>query len=137
MQTEIEAKFLNINHDEVRAKLKILGAKLEQPSTVYKRYNLDFSDKSLEKKGGWVRVRSNGTFVTLTYKQLDEWTVDGVKEAEVEVSDFDETIKILEAVGLKARSFQITKREIWKYKDTEIVLDEWPWVKQFIEIEGP
>ena len=31
MNTEIEAKFLNIDHDAIRAKLEALGGVLEQP----------------------------------------------------------------------------------------------------------
>jgi adenylate cyclase, class 2 len=136
MQTEIEAKFLDVNHDELRAKLKKLGARLEQPMQTLTRVNMDFADRSLAKKGGWVRVRSDGNKTTLTYKELGSWTLHGVKEVEVVVSNFEATKKLLEAIGLSAYSYQVTKRETWTYKSAEVVLDEWPWTKPYIEIEG-
>ncbi|HTE22181.1 MAG TPA: class IV adenylate cyclase [Candidatus Limnocylindria bacterium] len=137
MQTEIEAKFLNVNHDKLRAKLKELGAECAQPMQVLTRVNMDFKDKSLSEKGGWVRVRGDGKKATLAYKELGSWTLHGVKEIEVNVSDFADTQKLLEAIGLEVYAYQVTKRETWEYKGAEIVLDIWPWVKPFIEIEGP
>lgn len=136
MQTEIEVKFLNVDHDEVRAKLKKLGAVLEQPMQVLTRVRMDFKDRSLAKRGGWVRIRSDGQKTTLTYKELSEWTLHGVKEVEVNVSDFADTQKLLELIGLEVDSYQVTKRETWKYKGAEVVLDIWPWVKPYIEVEG-
>ena len=32
---------------------------------------------------------------------------------------------------------QETKRETWKLGEAEVVIDEWPWLEPFIEIEGP
>jgi adenylate cyclase class 2 len=32
---------------------------------------------------------------------------------------------------------QETKREIWHLGDAEVVIDEWPWITPFIEIEAP
>src|SRR5690606_30924057 len=77
-----------------------------------------------------------GHRVTMTYKQYDELTVTGTKEIEVEVSDFTATVAILEQAGLPAHTYQETRRETWRLGDVEIVLDEWPWVKPYIEIEG-
>jgi adenylate cyclase class 2 len=73
----------------------------------------------------------------MTYKQIDSLTLDGVKEIEVTVSDFDQTVALLAAAGLRQGSFQESKRETWQLNDVEIVLDEWPWLKPYIEIEGP
>lgn len=33
-------------------------------------------------------------------------------------------------------SFQESRRETWKYDDIEIVIDEWPWLKPYVEIES-
>lgn len=137
MQTEIEVKFLGTDHDVVRAKPVSLGAKCVQPMTTMKRYNMDFPDKKLEKNGGWLRVRDMGNKITLTYKNLESWTLTGVSEIEVEVSDFEKTHELLTAIGMTNKGHQITRRETWTHQDVEIVLDEWPWIKPFIEIEGP
>lgn len=137
MQTEIEAKFLNIDLDEIREKLKAAGAKLEHPMSLMRRKNFDFNDLSLEKIGGWVRLRDEGDKITLAYKQLNHRGLDGTKEVSVEVSDFDETSLLLEQIGLEQKSYQETKRESWTIQGVQVELDEWPWVKPFIEIEAP
>jgi adenylate cyclase class 2 len=72
MQTEIEAKFLNVDHSTIRKKLKKVGAVRIQSVRLMRRKNFDFKDLSLEKeKSGWVRVRDEGDKVTLSYKQLN------------------------------------------------------------------
>ncbi len=134
MDSEIEAKFLDIDHDEIRDKLKILGADCEQPIRLMRRVTIDTPD--MKSKNAFLRVRDEGHRVTMTYKQFDELSVDGTKEIEVTVSDFDKTVQLLATVGLPYGSFQESKRETWRYGDVEIVLDEWPWLKPYIEIEG-
>ena len=134
MNTEIEVKFVNVNHDTVREKLNEIGAQLEQPMRLMKRVTIDSGE--LKAKNAFLRVRDQGDKVTLTYKQFDELSVSGAKEIEVTVSDFDETVKLLAAAGLPHGSFQETQRETWKLGTTEIVLDLWPWLNPYIEIEG-
>ena len=136
MQTEIEAKFLNVNHDEIRNKLKVLGATCEQPMRLMRRKNYDYPDSRLEKIGGWVRVRDEGDKTTLAYKQLNHRGVDGTKEVSVVVNSFDDTCLLLDNIGLEMKSYQETRRESWTLNDIQIELDEWPWVKPYIEIEA-
>lgn len=138
MQTEIEAKFLQVDHDEIREKLKALGATLEQPMRLMRRRNYDFPGRTLEKeKTGWVRVRDEGDKCTLAYKQLNDRTLHGTKEISVTVSSFEDTCLLLEQIGLEAQSYQETKRESWVLGDTQVEIDEWPWIKPFIEVEAP
>lgn len=137
MQTEIEAKFLHIDHEAMRRKLKTLGATCRQPMITMSRVNLDFTDKKLEKQGGWLRIRDNGDKVTLTYKQLESWSLHGVKEIETTVGDFAAAEQIMNAIGLVTKAYQITRRETWDYNGCELVLDEWPWIDPLLEIEGP
>ena len=134
MNTEIEAKFVNVNHDAVRVKLKKIGAILEQPMRFMKRVTIDSS--GLKAKNAFLRVRDQGDKITLTYKQFDELSLHGAQEIEVIVDNFDDTVKLLAAAGLPHGSFQETKRETWKLGSTEIVLDLWPWLNPYIEIEG-
>lgn len=134
MQTEIEAKFLNIDHDEIRAKLRAIRAECEQPMRLMRRVTIDTPD--MKAKNAFLRVRDEGHRVTMTYKQFDELSVNGAQEIETTVGDFDAAVQLLEATGLVAKSFQESKRETWKLGATEIVLDEWPWLKPYIEIEG-
>ncbi len=136
MAKEIEAKFLNVEHDLVRQKLRSAGARLEEPMRLMRRAMFDYPDGRLQKDNwGRLRVRDEGDKVTLAYKQGGE--AEYSDEHETTVGSYDETIAILKAVGFKQYSFQESKRESWKYKDVEVVLDEWPFLKPYIEIEGP
>ena len=136
MKPEIEAKFLNVDFDEVRARLQAAGAKCVNPLRQMRRKNFDYPDMRLEAIGGWIRVRDEGDKVTLAYKQLDNRSIDGTKEVSVEVSSFDDTVALLLAMGLKQTSYQETRRESWVLDGAQIELDEWPWVKPFVEIEA-
>lgn len=136
MKTEIEAKWLNIDLDLFRDKLKSVGAVIVEPDRLMVRSPFDFPDFSLEKKHGWVRVRNEGNKTTLSYKQLDDRTLHGTKEITVVVDDFNATCDFLNAIGLEPKSFQETRRESWRLGDTEIELDTWPWIPSFIEIEA-
>lgn len=136
MQTEIEAKWIVSDLDIIRNKLSELKANLDQPERLIRRKPFDFPDNRLEKVGGWVRVRDEGDKITLAYKQLNDRSLHGTKEVSVEVSDFNNTCQILEAVGLEAKSYQETKRETWHYKNCEITLDTWPWIPSVVEIEA-
>ena len=136
MQTEVEAKFPDVNQDSLRKKLKLLGAVLEYPEILMRRKVFDYEDRRLEKIGGWVRVRDESNKITLSYKQLNDRTLHGTKEVEVTVDNFDKTCELLLAIGLKLRSYQETKREKWKLNGVEITIDTWPWVPTFVEVEA-
>lgn len=87
---------------------------------------------------GFIRVRDEGDKVTMTYKQKDdEFDLHGTKEIEVTVSDFDKTVELLKIAGWPPVTYQESKRETWEIGDVEVVLDEWPWIQPYIEIEGP
>lgn len=134
MKTEFEAKFLHINHNDIRNKLKDLGATLKYPMRLMRRAIIE--NDELRNKDAFLRVRDEGDKITLTYKQFNNLSVDGAKENEIVVSDFNNTVALLAEAGLPHRSMQESKRETWLYKNTEIVLDEWPWLDPYIEIEA-
>jgi adenylate cyclase class 2 len=94
-------------------------------------------DGRLRKVGDWVGLRDEGDRITLSYKQLNDRTLHGMHEVLVTVSDFEAADALLQAIGLKVRTYQETKRESWRLGEFEIELDEWPWAKPFVEIEGP
>jgi adenylate cyclase class 2 len=136
METEIEAKFIDIDKEKLCQKLIEKGAVLEHPEILMRRKVYDYPDKRLNKIGGWVRVRDEGDKITLTYKQTNKKTLQGTKEISIIVNDFEKTCKFLEAIGMMEKSYQETKRERWKYKGVEITIDTWPWIPTFIELEG-
>ena len=113
MKTEYEAKFLNVDVDAMRQKLESVGATLETPMRLMRRVTIETEE--LKSKNAFVRVRDEGTRVTVTYKQFDALSVDGAKEHEVIVNDFDESVALLAAAGLPYGSFQESKRETWHH----------------------
>lgn len=138
MKTEVEAKFLNTDHFEVRDRLKAIGAVCDAPMRLMRRAIVDFSDGRLQtgNPNSFVRIRDEGDKVTLTYKRFNTFSIDGAQEIEVEVSSFEDTIAIFTAIGLHVASFQESKRETWSVGRCEVVLDEWPWLSPYIEIEA-
>lgn len=137
MPTEIEAKWLRIDHAAMRATLQKVGARLVHPERLMRRKNFDFPRGTLQAHKGWVRVRDEGDKITLSYKQLNDRSVHGTKEICVTVDNFEQSCDFLVAIGLRHYSFQETKRESWKLGNAEIELDTWPWIPPFIEIEAP
>lgn len=139
MQPEIEVKFLNVDHDVVRSKLNGLGATLDHPMRLMRRAILDYPDSRLRETGDaweWVRVRDEGDKTTITFKRVMRDDRKEVYETEVEVSSYVKAVALLCAIGLEVKSEQETKRETWALDGAEVVLDEWPWIPPYIEIEA-
>lgn len=137
MKTEIEAKFLVQDFQNVRKRLLKVGGRLIHPDTLMRRHVFDFPDHRLEKVGGWVRVRDEGHQITMSYKQLEDRTLHGTKETTMVVDTFDSACEFLKDIGLVDQAYQETRRETWEYHGGEITLDQWPWIPPFVEIEAP
>ncbi|MEA2007418.1 MAG: class IV adenylate cyclase [Patescibacteria group bacterium] len=133
MTIEYEATFANIDKDEIKDRLKSVGAKLIKPEFLQKREN--FSPHNDGK--GWIRVRDEGDKITMSYKRLvSRDNIDGQKEICLEIDDYDEAKSFLETLGFKQKNFQESKREIWELDGVEICIDEWPFLEPFVEVEG-
>ena len=132
---EYEAKFINIDKDTIREKLKLAGAELIKPEFLQKRvvFNLPTGH---EISNGWLRVRDEADKITMSLKVISGSNIEDQKEICLKVDNFQEAVKFLETVGCKRKSYQENKRELWKFKNTEITIDEWPFVEPFIEIES-
>lgn len=135
MKTEIEVKFLNIDLDAMREKLQSIGAVCDQPMQVMRRVTFDTPE--MKSKNGFVRVRDEGHRITMTYKQYNEMSLTGAKEIELNVNSYEDALLFVQAVGAKTKSTQEARRELWHLDDAEIVLDEWPWLNPYMEIEAP
>lgn len=101
-----------------------------------KRAIIDYVDERLQDDDSFIRVRDEGDKVTVTFKKFESLDFGGAKEYEVIVSDFDTTVKIFESAHLKVHSYQESRRETWNIDGVEVVIDQWPWLNPFIEIEG-
>ena len=73
----------------------------------------------------------------MSLKMNDGDKIEDQKEIRLEVSDFDDAVELLEAIGCERKSYQETKRELWILDDAEITIDEWPFLEPFVEVEGP
>lgn len=131
IQPEIEATFININKDQLRAELRRLGAKLLQPETLMRRTIFNIDDHS------FVRVRDEGNRITMSYKRLDALSLSGMKEICLDVNNYDDAINFVKICGLKPKAVQETLREEWELDGVELDVDTWPWLPAFVEIEGP
>jgi adenylate cyclase class 2 len=137
MQTEIEAKFLDVDHDVLRARLQEIGAVCEQPMRTMHRKGFDFPDGRLRRDAnGWVRIRDEGDKITMSYKQLNNRSLTGTKEVCLTIDNFEQAELFLRALGMEQGTYQVTKRESWKLGHIEIELDQWPWTKPYMEMEG-
>lgn len=135
MNIEYEAKFTGINKDEMRKKLKAVGAVLVRPEFLQKRtvFNIPTGHKI---KGGWLRVRDEGDKITMSLKIVDGDKIENQKEIQLKIDSFDNACNILRTIGCEEKSYQETKRELWNLDDAEIMIDEWPFIEPFVEVEG-
>ena len=137
MEIEFEAKFLDINRNELVEKMKSLGAKCIQPNTIYKRCMYGLCDI----KRGYVRVRDEGNKTTLTAKIYKDSKFP--QEYEVTIKDgFDNGKAFLQALNLTEKSYHETMREKWNLSlgknpidDCEIAFDYIPGIPLYVEIE--
>ena len=132
MNTEYEIRVLEVDIEEIVTKLETLGA-TKVGDWEQKRYVYDFNPK---RENQWIRFKTNGKKTTLTYKNVEKDTVDGTKELEIEVDDFEKTNEMLEVLGYKSKGYQENKRIRYMLNDVEIDIDSWPKIPTYMEIEG-
>lgn len=137
MKTEIEAKFSPIVPGELLQKLTKLKAKQVQGRTLMKRVLYD-KRKNPQIKTTYVRIRDEGDKITMSLKQMAgaKGKVTDQKEHMLIVPDFEEAREFLTGTGLVESCYQEAYRTTWKYKDSEIVMDEFPALAPFLEIES-
>ena len=134
---EIEARFLEINQEELKGKLEKLGAKDFGEKTIQE---IIFYDKDLswmKDRRKFVRMRKVGEEITITFKNLiAPNTIDGTEEIEFGAGDWDKAKLFLEKVGLTAYREQEKKRHTFKLNDVTADIDTWPGIPTFLELEA-
>ena len=135
MKIEYEAKFPNIDKDEIRERLKKAGAQLVRPEFLQKRCTFNLP-KGHEINGGWLRVRDEGDKITMTLKIVDGEKIENQKEIILKVDNFSEAENFLILLGCNKKSYQETKREMWELDGVEVDIDEWPYLEPYVEVEG-
>lgn len=134
IQPEIEAKFCAVDLAEMRQRLQAAGATCTKPMRLMRR--VMYTVRPDYHPDAFVRIRDEGSRTTITYKQFDNLSLHGVGEIEVQVSDFEKAQAIFAAVGAELKSFQESRRESWQLGNAEVLLDEWPWLQPYLEIEA-
>lgn len=137
MQTEIEVKFPDIDIVHIRKQLKAAKGICEHPMRLMKRAVIQEPHHVVEHS--FIRIRDEGNRVMLAFKRRKDplaRALHDVKEIEVEVSDFNTTVELFKEAGWSYVTMQENRRETWRLGDIEVVIDEWPWLKPYIEIEG-
>ena len=132
MTTEYEIRILEIDKEKIIEKLEELGAK-KIGEFNQKRYVYDLKPVQEDK---WIRLRTNGYGTTLTYKSIETDTIDGTKEVEIKVEDFNTANEFLNKIGFVARNYQENNRIQYFLDDVEIDIDTWPMIPTYLEIEG-
>ena len=138
LQPEIEAKFVDVDVEDIRNRLKKASAVLQQPMRIMRRVLIEEEHHAAE--NSFIRIRDEGDKVTLTFKRRAKSdtasTIDSTQELETTVGNFDATVNIFKEAGWDYITYQESRRETWMLGEVEVVIDEWPWIQPYIEIEA-
>jgi adenylate cyclase, class 2 len=132
---EFEVRFLEINKEDIIAKLKVLKARDLGGDLLHE---IIFYDKNKDwlKEKKIVRIRQSNSGVTLCFKHTEKAEVGGTKEVEIEINNIDKAKEILENMGLVAFRTQEKKRHTYLFDSVSVSIDEHPKVPPYLEIEG-
>lgn len=130
MKTEFEIKVLDIDAAKLREELARLGF-IKSGDLAFRRYVYD-----LPTDGAWLRLRTDGSKTTITYKHSGADAIDGVQELEIVVEDFEATNQLLGLMGFKPRQYQENNRELYTKDGVEVSVDSWPLIPPYAEIEA-
>lgn len=132
MNTEIEARLLDIDEQKFIDLLRENNAQFVG-DWLLSRNVYDFNPADDNK---WIRLRTDGEKTTLTIKEIVDKSIEGTKEVEIEVSDFNDTNEILNKLGYFARGSQTNRRIRYILDDVEIDIDFWPMIPTYVEFEA-
>jgi len=136
MAQEIEIKFALRDRAELLRKLHDLGGERLYPETFEDNIVLDRRGE-LRTRGSLLRVRKFGKYALATYKgpMAIEGGVKSREEVQTGVESFELAIQLFDALGFKP-VFRYQKfREVWRVRETEVVIDRTP-IGDYFEIEG-
>jgi adenylate cyclase class 2 len=133
MQTEFEATFYPVDSKDIRRRLHEAGAVLIYPEYLMKRVVFNPPKPT---PFAWLRVRQEAEKTTMSYKMVSGSRIEDQKEIQLVIDDFQKGIDFLAEIGAERKSYQETKRELWKIGEVEITIDTWPGLKPLVEIEA-
>ncbi|WP_406311749.1 CYTH domain-containing protein [Streptosporangium sp. NBC_01639] len=133
MPIEYEAKVLNIDPDRTADLITALGGGKVTGTRLMRRYVYDIAPGDMSR---WIRLRDTGTEITLTVKEITDDGIDGTRETEVAVLDFETTDELLGKLGFTPKSYQENRRTSFTLDGAELEIDEWPGIPPYLEIEA-
>ena len=136
MAQEIEIKFALKDRPAIVQKLRDLGAERLYPETFEDNIVLDRRGE-LRTRGALLRVRKFGRYALATYKgpMSIEGGIKSREEVQTGVESFELAIQLFDSLGFKPVFRYQKYREVWRVRDTEVVLDRTP-IGDYFEIEG-
>jgi len=100
-----------------------------------KRYVYNFNPASYNR---WIRLRTDWKTTTLCIKDIqDESKIDGTRELEIVVDDFEKTNQILKQLWYNSKAYQENIRTSYILDNCEVEIDQWPMIPPYLEIEWP
>lgn len=136
MNKEIEARFLDVNKEELIRKLQEMDATDKGESLLSEIIFYDGENK-WPSEGRFVRIRSSKNGTTVTYKHNQAQTIDSATEVEFSTSEPRQVENFLEHIGLTAFRHQEKKRHTFIKHGVTIDIDTWPNIPTYVEFEGP
>ncbi|MFF0963753.1 class IV adenylate cyclase [Streptomyces sp. NPDC003703] len=130
---EYETKALDIDPSDIAHRILAAGGAETTGRRLMRRYVYDTVPAVA---GRWVRLRDTGDGATLCVKQIATDEVDGTRETEVTVGDFEEAAELLRLAGLTPRGYQENRRTSYALGAVRLEIDEWPLIPPYLEIEG-
>ena len=137
-KTEVEIKLKVEQPDGLPPRVLALGARLVQPRELEDNQIFDFPDFALKTRNALLRVRTQASGSTITYK--DSPRVEGGAkvrdEMELGIEDAETMTSILARLGMRPLFRYQKYRAVYSYSELLITLDEVP-IGHYIELEGP
>lgn len=146
MPRETEIKFVNADHDSLRARIQALGGK-GQAKRFERNLVLDTPDRRLRDASILLRLRQDGRALLTLKKPPDGAVQSGGEEPrgkvrmkvweelETEVADFEAMLAVLRGLGYVTAFAYEKYREVWRLDQVIICLDTLPF-GDYVELEG-
>jgi adenylate cyclase class 2 len=131
--TEVEAKFMLPHLADMRHTVLSLGGHLISPRTLERSLRFDDQAGSLSSEEKVLRLRQDRD-IRLTYKEK----LGGIEtrmEIEVEVDDFEQAKRFLQALGYQPIMIYEKYRQVFELMQASIMMDELPF-GCFVEVEA-
>ena len=133
---EIEVRFLEIDPEDLKKKLKNLGAE-DLGADYFKEILFYHSDPKIsDEKRRFIRIRQTKNGAKMTLKHRTEHHEISTKEIEFGIDDAEKARMLLEESGWKLERFVEKKRHSFKLGKVEVDIDLFPQAPYYVELEG-